>query len=31
MPKIVSSFTADTALNDALVHAFACRSRVASK
>ena len=26
--KIVRGFTTDTALNDALVHAFACRSRV---
>ena len=25
MPKIVSSFTADTALNDVLVHRFVCR------
>ena len=25
MPKIVSSFTTDTALNDVLVHSFACR------
>ena len=24
MPKIVSSFTADTALNDVLVHGFVC-------
>jgi len=26
MPKIVSSFTTDTALNDVLVHRFVCRS-----
>ena len=25
MPKIVSSFTSDTALNDVLVHVFVCR------
>jgi len=25
MPKIVSSFTMDTALNDVLVHGFVCR------
>ena len=25
MPKIVSSFTSDTALNDVLVHGFVCR------
>jgi len=25
MPKIVSSFTTDTALNDVLVHMFVCR------
>jgi len=25
MPKIVSSFTSDTALNDILVHGFVCR------
>ena len=26
MPKIVSSFTTDTALNDVLVHGFVCRA-----
>ena len=26
MPKIVSSFTTDTGLNDVLVHGFVCRS-----